>query len=106
MTYVLRMLRHSAKKRGLSITLTKAELTAFCKQTGYLERRGSQPDDLTIDRKDWNEGYHIWNMRVLTHRENSAQGADNRPRDERDKDEETEHLTGAETYTPPTDEPF
>lgn len=82
-TYVLNMLRHSARKRKLPFTLTITEFKEFCEKTGYLERRGNKPHDLTIDRIDWNDGYHIWNLRVLTHEENSMQGADNTPRDER-----------------------
>lgn len=82
-TYVLNMLRHSARKRNLPFTLTVAQFKEFCAKTGYLERRGNQPGDLTIDRIDWNEGYHIWNLQVLTHEENSEQGADNTPRDAR-----------------------
>jgi len=82
-TYVLNMLRHSAKKRDLPFTLTKAQLADLCARTGYLEKRGNAPDSLTIDRIDWDEGYHIWNLQVITHEANSAQGADNTPRQER-----------------------
>lgn len=82
-TYVLNMIRHSARKRKLAFTLTVDSFKAWCIQTGYLEKRGNKPGDLTIDRIDWNEGYHIWNLQVLTHEENSEQGADNTPRDER-----------------------
>jgi len=85
-TYVLNMLRHSARKRDLPFTITLAEFKAFCAKTGYLQQRGNQPEDLTIDRIDWNEGYHIDNLRVLTHDENSAQGGDNRTRAERAED--------------------
>lgn len=105
-TYILRMLRHSAKKRGLACSLTKTELAEFCAKTGYLEKRGNQPNSLTIDRIDRDKGYHIWNMQVLTHAENSAQGADNTPRDERDKSQESEYLDGTETYETPSEEPF
>ncbi len=77
------MLRHSARKRKLPFTLTVKEFEQFCLETGYLELRGKKADDMTIDRKDWDEGYHIWNIQVMTHAENSAQGADNMPRDER-----------------------
>ena len=77
------MIRHSAKKRDLPFTITLAEFKDFCAKTGYLERRGNQPEDFTIDRIDWNDGYCIGNLRVLTHEENSNQGSDNRPRDER-----------------------
>jgi len=102
-TYVLNMLRHSARKRKLPFTLTVAEFKKFCEETRYLELRGNKPTNLTIDRKDWNEGYHIWNIQVLTHEENSMQGADNTPRDERgDADE-----TGAVYSEPVTeDQPF
>lgn len=77
------MLRHSARKRNLPFSLTVDEFKDFCLKTGYLERRGNKPDDLTIDRIDWNDGYHIWNIRVLTHAENSGQGANNTARAER-----------------------
>jgi len=82
-TYVLNMIRHSARKRKLDFTLTVATFKEWCLQTGYLEKRGNKPGDLTIDRINWNEGYHIWNLQVLTHEENSGQGADNTPRSER-----------------------
>ena len=82
-TYVLNMIRHSARKRKLAFTLTVESFKTWCIQTGYLEKRGNKPGDLTIDRINWNEGYHIWNLQVLTHEENSEQGADNTPRDKR-----------------------
>lgn len=102
-TYVLNMLRHSARKRKLPFTLTLAEFKAFCERTGYLERRGNKAEDLTIDRINWDDGYHINNLRVLTHAENSAQGADNRPRDQRSDADET----GAQYQEPESDDqPF
>lgn len=82
-TYVLNMIRHSARKRKLPFSLTTESFAAFCKETGYLEKRGTKPGNLTLDRKDWNDGYHIWNLRVETHAANSEQGADNTPREER-----------------------
>ena len=85
-TYVLNMLRHSAHKRNLPFTLTVASFKAWCAQTHYLERRGNKPGDLTIDRIDWNEGYHVWNIRTITHEENSKQGVDNTPRESRVSD--------------------
>lgn len=96
-TYVLNMLRHSARKRNLPFTLTVASFKAWCQQTGYLEKRGNKPGDLTVDRINENEGYHIWNLQVLTHAENSAQGADNTPRAERGTET-------ADTYEPPETE--
>lgn len=82
-TYVLNMIRHSARKRNLPFTITIAQFQDFCAKTGYLEKRGNKPNDMTIDRKDWDEGYHIWNIQAMTHAENSGQGADNTPREER-----------------------
>lgn len=102
-TYVLNMLRHSARKRGLAFTLTVTSFKAWCQQTGYLEQRGNKPGDLTVDRIDWNEGYHIWNLQTLTHKENSEQGADNTPRAERaDTDDQAEAALPPETE----DQPF
>lgn len=98
-TYVLNMLRHSAKKRKLPFTITKAEFEKFCADTRYLELRGNEAHNLTIDRVDPNAGYHLWNMRVLTHADNSAQGVDNTPRAERGC-EVADEVVGA------TDEPF
>lgn len=82
-TYVLNMLRHSARKRKLPFTLTVEQFEEFCRRTQYLERRGNKPGCLTIDRKDMNDGYHIGNIRVLEFTENSAQGADNTSRRKR-----------------------
>lgn len=102
-TYVLNMLRHSARKRKLPFTITKTEFTELCAKTGYLERRGNKKTSLTIDRVDSNEGYHIWNLQVMTHADNSAQGADNTPRDARGC-----VSTDNESYQAPVDanEPF
>jgi hypothetical protein len=96
------MLRHSARKRKLPFTLTLEEFKVFCLQTGYLERRGNQPGDLTIDRIDWNDGYHINNIRVLTHEENSEQGGNNTPRDERGDEagDEPEYVEPTSEDTP------
>lgn len=82
-TYVLNMLRHSARKRGLSFSLTKAEFARWCEETHYLEERGRNSHSMTVDRIDPNEGYHIWNIRPLSFEENSQQGRDNRSRQDR-----------------------
>lgn len=89
-TYVLNMLRHSARKRNLPFTLTVKSFKKWCDETRYLELRGNKPGDMTIDRRDWNDGYHIDNIRMMTHAENSLQGSDNTPRDERLQNERPE----------------
>lgn len=86
-TYVLNLLRIGARRRGIPITLTGAEFKEWCRQTGYLQKRGQTPDSLTIDRIDRSQGYHIWNIRPLSHAENSDQGIDNTPRESADTDD-------------------
>ena len=76
-------LRDNAKRRRKIFTLTLEEFTSFCMATTYLDEKGRERHCLTIDRIDWDEGYHLWNLQVLTHKENSEQGADNAPRHER-----------------------
>jgi len=79
-TYFLNTLRQSATKRGIECSLTVAQFKAFCDSTGFLALKGKKPDDATIDRIDWNNGYHINNIRVLPHGKNSRQGKYNIPR--------------------------
>lgn len=76
-TYILNALRLGARRRGIPCSLTLEEFKEFCRETNYVELRGTAEDSLTIDRIDPNEGYHAWNMRVLSHKENSAQGVNN-----------------------------
>lgn len=73
-TYALNAMRGRARQRGLPFTITLAEFREFCKQTGYLEKKGQEPHSMTIDRIDHDKGYHIWNIRLLTHAENSENG--------------------------------
>lgn len=100
------MLRHSARKRNLPFTLTVASFKKWCEETGYLEKRGNKPGDLTVDRIDHNEGYHIWNIQTLTHEENSEQGADNTPRTERNCAVADTDDTAEATEPVPDDQPF
>jgi hypothetical protein len=75
--YVLNMIRVSARRRHITFSLTAEQFKEFCASTGFLEHRGREPHSWTIDRINPNEGYHIWNIRVLSHAENSAQGCNN-----------------------------
>lgn len=58
----------------MPFTITLAQFEAWCRQTGYLEKRGKEPDCATIDRINHDEGYHIWNIELRSHAENSANG--------------------------------
>lgn len=73
-TYVLNALRQKAKKRRVPLTITLAQFEQWCHDTGYLEKRGKDPSSATIDRINHDEGYHIWNIQILSHEENSTNG--------------------------------
>ncbi len=68
------MIRRGARRRKLPFSLTLAQFQQFCAETGYIELRGTQRDSLTIDRINHEEGYHIWNIKVATHIDNSMAG--------------------------------
>lgn len=98
-TYVLNMLRHSARKRALEFTLTVEQFKSWCAQTGYLQKRGTKTTGLTVDRIDHSKGYHIWNITTATHLENSTRGhtvpdqyrKQNHRRDQEPPEHEHEH---------------
>jgi len=73
-TYVLNAMRGSARKRSLPFTITKEQFADWCKQTGYLEKRGKEPTSLTVDRVDHRRGYHIDNIKATPHALNSRMG--------------------------------
>lgn len=74
MTYVLNAIRNRAKQRGIPFTITRPEFEKFCQETGYMERRGHHEGGLSIDRKDHDKGYHIWNVQVMEFVENCTNG--------------------------------
>lgn len=71
MRYLLKNLRGHAKARGITFTITYEQWVEFCLKTGYHETVGTDPNSATVDRIDSRFGYHEWNIRVLTHGENS-----------------------------------
>jgi len=73
-TYVLNAVRQRAKARKLPFTITLEEFKKWCEDTGYLEKRGRDPDSYTIDRIDHDKGYHIWNIQIKTFLENCTSG--------------------------------
>jgi hypothetical protein len=66
----LSALKQNAKRRGIDISLTLAEFTQFCEETGYVSMLEAGVD-ITIDRKDDQYGYHLWNLQILTRAENT-----------------------------------
>lgn len=71
-------LKKSAKRRGHEFSLTIQEFREFAAKYDYLDKRGRQAWGYTVDRVDREQGYHAWNIQVLTNSENAAK--DNRDR--------------------------
>ena len=70
--YAYENLRSSARKRGIQFLLTRPEFEEFCKEHGYLEKRGKLPDSMSIDRKDTNGPYSKDNIRPLGYLDNCS----------------------------------
>lgn len=70
-TYTLNAIRQRAKARGIKCDITLEDWKDFCRKTGYLQNRGQKSDSATVDRIDDRYGYHIWNIRIMPHGENS-----------------------------------
>lgn len=73
-TYVLNALRQRARARKIPFTITLVQFRKFCQDTDYLSLRGREPDSATIGRINHDEGYHIWNIQIESHAENSEDG--------------------------------
>jgi hypothetical protein len=63
-----------AKSRGVVNTVTLEEFRRFCQATGYIITKGKRGQNATIDRRCNHQGYHIWNMTLLTNRQNAKKG--------------------------------
>jgi hypothetical protein len=63
-------LRGNAKKRGLSVDVTREQFEAFAIENGYLDGVGRHAYNLHIDRPNAARGYALDNMRVLVAAEN------------------------------------
>lgn len=72
--YFFNALQNNARRRGIAFNLTRQEFDKFCQKTGYLEKKGQNGTDLTIDRKDHRRGYEYDNLQVMTHALNSLKG--------------------------------
>lgn len=65
----------NAKRRGKEFSITLDQFRAFCKRTGYIVTKGRRGFNATIDRRCNAQGYHIWNIQLLSHRANSSKGS-------------------------------
>lgn len=91
--YYYNITKQSAKQRGKDWSLTLQQYEEFCVKTGYHDHRGRKTNSMTIDRIDPKQGYHVWNIRCLSHAENSAR-----------KDAPPDEF--AKAYTCEEDDPF
>jgi hypothetical protein len=64
----------NAKKRGVPFFVTFDQFKWFCKKNNYLTK-GRRGQNATIDRRCNLWGYYIWNMQILTNRQNASKGS-------------------------------
>lgn len=86
--HIWKNLRVSARRRGITFSLTLTEFKAFCQESDFAARCGKEPSALTVDRIDPAQGYSAGNIRPLSHQENSLLGM------------ELSRAQRTETYTP------
>lgn len=68
--YVFNNLRTNCRRRGHEFCLTLEYFRTFITGTAYMELRGRNPDDLTIDKIKNPLGYRPGNIRIITNMEN------------------------------------
>lgn len=66
--------KNNAERRGKDFSITLEEFRKFCKRTGYIVKKGRRGYNATVDRRCNAQGYHIWNLQLLTHRANCSKG--------------------------------
>lgn len=68
-----------AKERGKEFSLTYAQYEAFAINTDYAKLKGKTSLSLSVDRVDDKLGYHWWNIKAITLRENTRKQYANIP---------------------------
>ncbi len=68
--YAFHAIKDSAKKRGISFSISYRDFKEWCERTGYAKDKGFVRLTHHCDRIRHNEGYHIDNIQLLTEREN------------------------------------
>jgi hypothetical protein len=77
--YSFKNLRVRAKQRGREFSLTREQYVEFAVKTDYGRLKGKTSLSLSLDRKNNDEGYHLWNIQAITLRENSRKQFTNMP---------------------------
>lgn len=62
--------KNNARQRNKEFTITLEEFRNFCNRTGYIIKKGIKGRAATIDRRCNHHGYHIWNIQLLTMKQN------------------------------------
>ena len=70
--YYFNLLKQNAKRRGKEFLLSFKDFKKFSSDTGYIERKGKNGFNLSIDRIEAKKGYSIDNIQVLTLSENTS----------------------------------
>ena len=58
--------KSKAKQRNIDFTITLNQFIWFCNKTGYLIDKYKRGLNASIDRRCSYQGYHIWNIQLLT----------------------------------------
>ena len=66
--------RYKARARGLENTITLGQFRLLCQRTGYIIKKGMRGLNATIDRRCNVHGYHIWNVQIMSNRQNASKG--------------------------------
>lgn len=62
--------KNNALRRGKEFTITLGQFREFCNETGYIITKGRRGRACSIDRIDNRQGYHIWNIQLLSMADN------------------------------------
>lgn len=74
-------LKNRARQRGKVFEITPAEFAKFCADTDYIRLKGKHKDAMSIDRREENGPYAIWNIQLLTLSQNTSKMLDHRTRE-------------------------
>lgn len=69
--YAYQTIKDNAKRRGKRFVITLDEFREFCRETGYIELKGKDPDSASIDCIIDEIGYAKGNIECLSLRDNT-----------------------------------
>ncbi len=79
MHYAWVCLAASARKRKIGFEITFEQFEKFCAETGYLQKKGTDPESATVNRiKSWLP-YTIDNIEIMSHHDNVSRKFDTPP---------------------------